>query len=160
MELGVAITLMIGVAFISIIGARIGKNYFDVEKVKHQKSVDHQLETAELNQQIVTLVSSNRNYIYKIRKLRDDYDLDYDDFDYREEDDEELRLSDLAKSIYPQLPSSVAKLIDKEEFQNAIVRTVEKRPEFLTKFVDMYLNKTGDGSVTSNSSVKLKSKYL
>jgi len=160
MELGVAITLMIGLTAMAIIGAKIGRNYFDVETAKNQKNVEHQLESAELKQSIIALSSSNRNYIYKIRKLREDYEFDYDDIDYREEDDEELRLSDLAKSIYPQLPASVAKLIDKEEFQNAIVKTVEKRPEFLTKFVDMYLNKTGDGSATSNSTVVLKSKYL
>jgi len=160
MELGVAIVLMIGASFLACIGAKIGRDYFNVETSKNKQNVDHQRETSELAGQIVTLANSNRNYIYKIRKMRDEYDLDYDDVEYREEDDEDLRLSDLAKSIYPQLPPSVAKLIDKEEFQNAIVKTVEKRPEFLTKFVDMYLNKTSDGSVKTNSEVILKSKYL
>jgi len=160
MELSVAITLMVGLTALAIIGAKVGRNYFDVETAKHQKSVEHQLETQELTQQLVTLSNSNRNYIYKIRRMRDEYELDYEDVDYREEDDEELRLSDLAKSIYPQLPASVSKLIDKEEFQNAIVKTVEKRPEFLTKFVDMYLNKTGDSTTSTPASPKLKSQYL
>jgi len=158
MELDVAITLVIGLAFLSLVGARLGKNYFDVEKVKHSKSVDHQLAEAKLHQEIEVLNNSNRNYVYKIRKLRDNYELDFDDVEV-EDDQDEFKLSDLATSIYPKLPPSLANLIDKEEFQNAIVKTVEKSPQILDVFVEKFLKGKTDGSQT-NSSTKLVETYL
>jgi len=158
MELGVAITLMIGLTAIGIIGLKVSRNYFDVEKVKHAISVDLQLEAAKLHQQIEQLANSNRNYVYKIRKMRDNYELDYDDVEV-EDDQEEFKLSDLATSIYPKLPPSLANLIDKEEFQNAIVKTVEKSPQILDVFVEKFLKGKTDGS-TTNSSTVLKETYL
>jgi len=155
MELGVAIVLMIGVCFIGIISVSIGKKYFDIENVKQVKNADHQLELGKMQQLLVSSENSNRNYIYKIRKLRDAYELDYDDVDYN--DEEELKLSDLASTIYPQLPPSLAKLIDKEEFQNAILKTVEKKPDIVNTFIDKWLN---TDKKDTNSMPKLTSTYL
>jgi len=159
MELGVAITLMVGLAFLAIVGARVGKNYFDVESVKHEKSVEHQLETSKLHQELELISNSNRNYMYKIRKLRESYDLDYDDLDV-DSDEEDFKLSDLATSIYPKLPPSLAKLIDKEEFQNAVVKTVEKSPEILDIFIDKFLGKGKEARSETNTSNKLVETYL
>jgi len=157
MELSVAIVLVIGGSFLAVIGLKAVRNYFDVEKVKNEKSVSHQLEIAKLHQELETINNSNRNYIYKIRKMRENYDLDYDDIEVPE-DQEDFKLSDLATSIYPKLPPSLANLIDKEEFQSAIAKTLEKSPEILNVFVDKFLGK-GAGSET-NSSRKLEETYL
>jgi len=156
MELEVAITLMIGLSFLAIIGAKVSRNYFDTETIIHKDDTKHQLETNKLMIELETLNNSNRNYVYKIRKMRENYDLDYDDIGIDE--DEEFKLSDLATSIYPKLPPSLAKLIDKEEFQNAVVKTVEKSPEILNVFVDKFLNKKSERS-TSNTSV-LQETYI
>lgn len=159
MELEVAIVLMLGVGFLAIVGYKAFKNYntIESEKVKY----DTKLQTTDLlyQQKISHLENSNKAYMYKIRKLRDTYDLDYDDVDYDEEEDEEFRLSELAKAIYPKLPDSLSKIIDKEEFQNAIIKTVNKKPDIITTFVDKWLNKTDAGS-NSNSTPKLTETYL
>lgn len=157
MELSVAIVLVIGGSFLAVIGLKAVRNYFDVEKIKNEKSVVHQLETAKLHQELDTANNSNRNYVYKIRKMRENYDLDYDDIEVPE-GEEDFKLSDLATSIYPKLPASLANLIDKEEFQTAIAKTIEKSPEILDVFVSKFLGK-GVGSET-NTSPKLVETYL
>jgi len=159
MELSVAIVLVIGGSFLAVIGLKAVRNYFDVEKVKNEKSISHQLQTAKLEQQLEILNNSNRNYVYKIRKMRENYDLDYDDIEVPEED-EDWKLSDLATSIYPKLPPSLAKLIDKEEFQTAIAKTLEKSPEILNVFVDKFLGKGGKSGSETNSTTPLKEVYI
>jgi len=159
MELEVAIVLVIGGSFLAVIGLKAVRNYFDVEKVKNEKSISHQLQTAKLEQQLEILNNSNRNYVYKIRKMRENYDLDYDDIEVPEED-EDWKLSDLATSIYPKLPPSLAKLIDKEEFQSAIAKTLEKSPEILNVFVDKFLGKGGKSGSETNSTTPLKEVYI
>jgi len=160
MELEVGIVLMLGLSFLGILGYKAFKNYNTVESQKH--NFDSKLEHAGLifKEKILHLENSNKAYMYKIRKLRENYEIDYDDVDYEEEEEEEFRLSDLAQSIYPKLPPSLAKLIDKEEFQNAILKTVEKKPDIITSFVDKFLNKTSDQGSTSNTTQKLSETYL
>ena len=158
MELEVAVILGIVVCFISIISFKAFKSYNSVEHVKAANNQQHEATKLIYQTEIKNLENSNRNYIYKIRKMRDSYEIDYDDIDYREEDDEEFRLSELAKAIYPKLPDSISKLIDKEEFQNAILKTVEKKPDIINTFVDKFLNKTDSGN--SGSTNKLQHNYL
>jgi len=160
MELEVIITLMIGLGFMSIVGLKMLKNYTGVELQKsNTEQLNRQTQTI-LEHDITSLKNSNDNYKKKIRKLRDDYDLNYDDIDYDNdnEEDSDLKLSDLAKSIYPKLPNSLSSLLDKEEFQNAILRTVEKKPDIINTFVDKFINKSSE---TNNQSTnKLQETYL
>jgi len=109
---------------------------------------------------IKDLTRSNNNYIYKIRKMRENYEIDYDDIALDETQDDEFKLSEIAQGIYPKLPESLAKLIDKEEFQNAIVKTVEKKPEILNMFLDKFIGKGSDQGSNSNSAPALLEKYL
>ena len=135
-----AIILVIGVSFLSIIGYKALKSYNSTELIKVEntnktKILENQneqnIEKLKLiaNQKIMKIQNS-RNY-YK--SLIDESELDYNDIDYDEE--KEFKLSDLASSIYPKLPPSLAKLIDKEEFQEAIIKTVEKKPDIINTFV-------------------------
>jgi len=158
MELEVAIVMMGGLCFLTLIAAKVGKSYFNIEMMKHEKNSEHQAQVTILKKEIEDVNNSNRNYIYKIRKLRDNFDLDFDDVEYNEEEDEDFRLSELAKSIYPKLPDSLGKLIDKEEFQTAILKTAEKNPDIITKFVDKFLNKTETND--SSKAPALTEKYL
>lgn len=160
MELGVVITLMIGLGFVSILAYKAFQKYSVLESDKHLSvaTTKFNFEKHQLATEIETLANSNRNYIYKIRKLRDNYELDYEDIEFENEDNEDMKVSDLAKSIYPKLPESIAKLIDKEEFQNAILKTVEKRPDIINTFIDRYVNKTD--SQSSRGPPPLTERYL
>jgi len=160
MELETAIVFSLALSFITIVSYKAFKNYNNLESEKHtfDAKVEHQ--GLIYKEKILHLENSNKAYMYKIRKLRDNYEIDYDDVDFDEEQEEEFRLSDLATSIYPKLPPSLAKLIDKEEFQNAILKTVEKKPDIITTFVDKFLNKTSDQGSSSNTKPTYTETYL
>lgn len=152
MELDVVIALMIGLAFFSLIGMKSFKNYNNTELEKSKTSEIHRQTQTILEHDILSLKNSNDNYKKKIRRLRDNYDIDYDDIDYDEnEKDENLKLSDLAKSIYPKLPNSLSNILDKEEFQNAILKTIEKKPDIINTFVDKFITKPDDNNQKTNT---------
>ncbi len=161
-ELEVIITLMIGLGFMSIIGLKMLKNYNNVELQKSQHSQLHRQTQSILEHDILSLKSSNENYKKKIRRLRDNYDIDYEGVEYDDnnnnDEDSNLKLSDLAKSIYPKLPTSLSNILDKEEFQNAIIKTVEKKPEIINTFVDKFLNKSSETNIQTTN--KLQETYL
>jgi len=160
MELEVAVVLGVVVIFCSILGLKAFKNYNSVETSKLKMSSEVEAVRLTAQSTIKDLTRSNNNYVYKIRKMRENYDLDYDDIDVPDQEDEDFKLSDLATSIYPKLPEGLAKLIDKEEFQNAIIKTVEKKPEILGTFIDKFLGKNKDKGSSSNSEPVLVDKYL
>lgn len=160
MDLGVAITLMIGLSFIGILGVKVAKSYFSTEThriTENLKSKDNAI-IQDLELKLNRVQNANAQVKHKLRKIRDSYDLDYDDIDYDAEEESDFKLSELAKSIYPKLPPSLANLIDKDEFQNAILKTVEKKPDILNTFVNKFLgSKSEEETTTSN---KLQETYL
>ena len=154
MELEVAIVLLIGTIFLGILSYKAFVKYNAAESVKNVTTLQNQQTNLIYEARIKDLANSNRNYIYKIKRMRESYDLDFDDLEFKETDDDEFKLSEIAQSIYPKLPDSIAKLIDKEEFQNAIVKTVEKKPEILNLFLDKFLGKGSTPGSNSNSASK------
>jgi len=161
MELNVAIVLVIGVGFLAILGYKSFRIYQMSEDSKNAIIHTNKQTTLILENRIDELKNSNRNYIYKLKKWRDNYELDYDDIDADgfENDNEEFKLSSIATAIYPKLPPSLANLIDKEEFQTAIANTVTKRPEILEIFVNKFLGKESASSPTSNTP-QLTERYI
>lgn len=161
MELDVAIVGGILLLFVSVLSYKAFSKYNKSEEIKQIQSMKNDQVTLIYENKIKDLENSNRNYIYKIRRARENFDINYDDIEYDEEnEDEEFKLSELATSIYPKLPPSLAKLIDKEEFQNAIIKTVEKKPDILNTFIDKFLGKGKEEGSNSNSALALKELYL
>lgn len=161
MELGVAIALLVGLSFVGILGYKAFVKYNETEHIKSTHHHNIQQGNLIYENKIKDLENSNRNYVYKIRKLRENYELDYDDVELDENTEDDFKLSELAQSIYPKLPNSLAKLIDKEEFQNAVVKTVEKKPDILNTFIDKFVGKGSDQERSSlNTTPTLKETYL
>lgn len=161
MELSVAITLVCGLVFIGLIGYKTFKSYSFVELEKEN------LKRKEVENQTINLLKQKlgdtQNVLaqtrYKLKKFRNNYDLDFDEDELEEiGEDDNLQISELAKIVYPKLPPALGELLDKEEFQNAIIKTVDKKPDLLTHFIDKYLNKPEAQSDNSNS--KLANQYL
>ena len=151
MELGGIITLVVGLVAVSLIGLKALKSYNSTEVIKHSKegevamiknNHEQELQYQKLEyQRKIHLAQDNRNY-YKT--LHENYEMDYDKMNFDdnlEGEDEDFKLSDLAKTIYPKLPPSLSNLIDKEEFHNAILKTVEKKPDLLNTFIDKFISK-------------------
>jgi len=131
----------------------------DSEKWEHEKITKYESKIKTLETDNTYLNNSRRGYKQKLDRLRYSYELDYDDVLWEEEPDDEFKISDIAKAAYPQLPKSLADLIDKEEFQSAIAKTIEKKPDILNTFIDKFIGKKDQGSA-SNTSPKLESTYL
>lgn len=146
MEIEIAVILSIVVVFVTILSYKVFTKYntteLEKEKLRHK---------TEENTKLIELQATNAKYLSnwtsasnRIKKLRENYDIDYNkidlDEDFEDESDE-FKLSDLAKTIYPKLPPSLGKLIDKEEFHNAIAKTVEKQPNLLNTFIDKFISK-------------------
>jgi len=162
LESDVAIILVVGLSVLGIIGYKSLSKYLVHEstKVTNEQKVLAETKILQLVKNLESMENSRDGYRQKFKFLQKNYDIDYDDIELENEDEQgEFKLSDLATSIYPKLPPSLSKLIDKEEFQNAIVKTVEKSPEILDIFVDKFLGKKDQGS-TSNTKETLKEVYL
>ena len=157
-----ATIIVIGLGFIGVLGLRALSNYLkhDAVKITNEQKVNYDTKLMNLAKAYQSMENSRDGYRQKYKFIHKNYDLDYDDLEWDLEDDgEDLKLSELARSIYPKLPPSLAKLIDKDEFQNAIIKTVEKKPDIITTFIDKFINKPSEGS-TSNSAPRLEEKYL
>lgn len=162
METETAVILLVAIIFVGILTYKAFKQYTIMEATKSEIVLNNKQEITIKDNEIKELLNSNRNYIYKMRRMRENYELNYDDIDIDEDEEDGeagFKLSDLATSIYPKLPPSLAKLIDKESFQDAIVKTVEKRPEVLTTFIEKFLNKKGAPS-SDGSTNTLANQYL
>lgn len=133
MELSVAIIMMISVIFVSVLSLKafLSWNRGEERKTDREFALQRDAKITELEKNLATYYNQAKNYKHKYSKIRDSYDLDLDDIT---EDDvegvgaDEGKLSDLAKTLYPKIPPSLASLIDSESFQTAIINTVKKNP--------------------------------
>jgi len=164
MELEVAIVLGIVGSFMGILGYKVFRIYTISEEKKTKMVSDVQEKEAViiLKKKLDDSQNVARQQTWKLKKLRTNYDLYFDEDDMEDipvDSDGEFSLSDIAKALYPKLPPALGNLLDKEEFQNAILKTVEKKPDLITNFIDKYLNKTEKGS-DQGSTNKLKEVYM
>ena len=162
MELDVAIVLGFVGSFMGILGYKVFRIWTvsDEKKVKMVADVQEKEAVIILKKKLDESQNVARQQTWKLKKLRNNYDLYFEDDELEElptDGEGEFALSDIAKALYPKLPPAVGNLLDKEEFQNAILKTVEKKPDLITSFVDKYLNKTTDQQGSTN---KLVHKYL
>ena len=162
-EFGTALVLGLACCFIAILGVKVSQNYFRTEdhRITETLKKEHTNEINDLTLKLHNARNKHAQAVHTNAAIRNNYELGYNDVDIEEDQSDELKLSDLATSIYPKLPPSLLKILDKEEFQNAIIKTVEKKPEILNTFLDKFIPKSsaGEGS-TSNSSTKLVETYL
>ena len=142
-EFGTAIVLGLACCFIAILGVKVAKSYFRTEEHRITETINN-AHQARVNELLLELKASNNRHnqaVHTNRALRQNYELGYGDVDIDEDQNDELKLSDLATAVYPKLPPSLMKILDKEEFQNAIIKTVEKKPDILNTFIDKFISK-------------------
>jgi len=160
-ELNVMIAGGVFVVILAAIGLKALSKWLkqDASKWEHDKIQSYESRIKTLESDNTHLNNSRRGYKQKLDRLRYSFEFDYDDILFEEEENEEFKISDIAKAAYPQLPDSISKLIDKEEFQNAIIKTIDKKPDILNTFIEKFIGKKDQGS-TSNSAPKLVDTYL
>jgi len=163
-ELNVMIAGGIFVIILAVIGLKALSKWLkqDASKWEHDKIQAYESRIKTLESDNSHLNNSRRGYKQKLDRLRYSFELDYEDilWDGEEEPNDEFKISDIAKAAYPQLPKSLADLIDKEEFQSAIAKTIEKKPDILNTFIDKFIGKKDEKGSTSNTTPKLVDSYL
>ena len=149
MELEVVIVLIIGLVFVSLIAYKVfniwNKSETDRYAVLHKKDFDR--DYMELQAKYDTAIKASQNWKHRYKLLQRDYDIsvDEDDLSYDLEDPEvsdEDKLSDLVKQIYPKLPKSLAKIIDRPELQEKLADYASKNPEGILGMVDSFVKKS------------------
>ena len=155
-EIGTALVLSLACCFIAILGVKVAKSYFETEehRITETLNVDHMNKMNELTVKLHTVQNAHHQAVHTNAILRKNYELGYDDVDIEEDQSDDFKLSDLATSIYPKLPPSLAKIIDKEEFQNAIIKTVEKKPDILNTFIDKFISKPKENTPTPQQVIR------
>ena len=94
---------------------------------------------AAKDQELRKLQTSVYQYKYKLKNLREDYDIDPDEGEFIDDTEStEGQISDLVKIIYPKMPTTLARILDKPGLQEAILKQVEKRPELLGTIIDKF----------------------
>jgi len=147
MELNVAITLTFLALGVGVIGYKALKTYLMSNEKISLRAEKVEMESKILTQknEIEKLENSVVNYKYKNGRLRREYDLDFEDFDTEEEEDEG-KLSDLVKYIYPKMPPSLKKIIDNEELQGVVMKRFAENPEKTMGLLERFLPKKQEGS--------------
>lgn len=137
------------VAFVSLLAYKICRVWFNHEGERHRLLHGLELDSHYKHQkdQIEKLTYASENWKARYRRLqRGDLEPDPDDDDeYLDDDDSEMdKLSDLARIIYPKLPKSLGKLIDKPELQEAMIKGAEKNPDAIASLIDKFTKKEPD----------------
>lgn len=160
MEFGTALVLALACCFIGILGLKVAKNYFRTEehRIKETLNVEHMNKINELTTKLHTVQNSHRQAVSTNAALRQNYELGYGDVEIDEDQSDEFKLSDLATAVYPKLPPSLTKILDKEEFHNAILKTVEKKPDLLNTFIEKFIPKPKEDATPPQQ--VLQSEYL
>lgn len=152
MELEVVIVLIVGLGFVSIIAFKVFRDWTRSEERKYMHSSDGELakEIQFLKKELDVAQNGVRNWKhrYKLARTADDFDFDDDELEELEANaSNPERLSELVEQLFPQLPKSLTKLLDKPALQDAIGNYVQKNPEALGGFLEKFLPSKTDSTV-------------
>jgi len=161
MELEVAITLGTFATILSIIGYKITSRYLTLE---HNKATTDQKATYEKkimdqNQSISELESSNRNYKFKVKALRDNYDIFFDDDELLTDAtiEQEQLIPAIAEALYPKMPKKMLELLGRDDIQDALFKVAEKNPDKISDWVGKFFSKKEE---PQSKTTVLNEKYL
>jgi len=161
MELVVAVTIGIFSLAISIVGYKILNKYLILE---HQKTTSDQKATYEkkimdLSNNLSTMESSRNGYRFKVKALRDNYDIMFEDDELLE--DPTIEQNDLipaiATALYPKMPKKVLELLGRDDIQDAIFKVAEKNPDKISDWVGKFFSKKDE---PQSKTTVLKENYL
>ena len=160
MELEVAITLGIIAIILSSIGFRITSKYLTLE---HNKATADQKATFEKKimdqgNSITSMEQSIKNYRWKVKNLRDNYDIYFDDEEFVDGNvqTDEL-IPAIAEALYPKMPKKMLELLGRDDIQDAIFKVAEKNPDKISEWVGKFFSKKDK---PESKTTVLKEKYI
>jgi len=162
MELDVAIVMIAGLVFISLLGVHAFRYYagHNASSLRLAMAQEHAAALQNKDLQIEKLANAAHNWKNRHNALKRGYSIDPED-DYLEEEidpENEEKLSDFAKHIYPKLPRAISDIIDDESFQGAIVNTAKKNSSGIASLIEKFVKPADQGS--NSNTPKSKQVYV
>jgi len=161
MELESIIALGIfGTAF-GLIGFKALTRYLKHEAmiVTSDQKATYEKKVMDLTGALTTMEASRNGYRFKVKSLRDNYDIYFDDDELLESGNvqtDEL-IPAIAQAVYPKMPKKVLELLGREDIQDAIFKVAEKNPDKISEWVSKFFSKKDE---PKSETTVLKENYL
>ena len=156
-DISVAIVLACMVGFVGIVGYRIFARWQSADLSKAEMSA--QLSAAGHAKEIDKLRAAVSRYKYRLANKKYDLAFDDDEEDILDEIDAERdddgKISDLVKVIYPKLPPSLSTLIDQPGLQSAIASYAASHPDAVASFIDKFAGRNRAAAPEPAGNVKV-----
>jgi len=162
MELEIAITGVIGLFILGLIGYKSLSKYLTHEgiKVTNDQKAHYENQILTLTKNYESMENSRDGYRQKYKFMQKNYDIELDDDDEISEDGEVNDIiPEIAGAIWPKMPPKIKELLGKEEFQDAIFKVAEKNVDKIPDWIEKFVTKPKEGSTSNNSKV-LTETYL
>lgn len=136
MEMGVAVALAAVVVFLGCVGYKIfsvwSAHNTATFQALHRKDFDE--DYRRLQDDLERAQTAAHNWRGRYKRLSRSRDIEFDEDDQQDEEawaeqDEEGTLSEIVKALWPKIPPSLAKIIDKPAFADAVAKTAERNPD-------------------------------
>jgi len=159
MELDSIIALGIFGIIFGIISYKMVIKYQTLEhsKVTNADKLNYETKILQLTKDKDSLENSRDSYMYKLKALKRDYDLDFSDLELEEGESGKL-IPEIAQALYPKLPKSVKELLGKSEIEEAIFKFIGDNPDKLSTWIEKFIPKKDQGS--SKNSTVLQESYI
>jgi len=152
MEFNVALVLgFVGIA-LGVISYKCLNVYMNssAKLMQQQEKMSFQTRVLHLENENEKLANATKGLRYRNQQMRENYDLEFDDFETEEEEDDG-KLSDLVKYIYPKMPKSLKTIIDNEDLQEVVLKRFKENPNKTLGFLEKIIpkEKTSDQGSTN-----------
>jgi len=162
MELEIAITGVVGLFILGMIGYKSLSKYLTHEgiKVTNDQKALYENQIITLTKNFESMENSRDGYRQKFKYLQKNYDIELDEDD---EISEEGEISDIipeiAGALFPKMPPKLKALLGKEELQDAIFKVAEKNADKIPEWIERFVTKPKEGSPSNKTNV-LKESYI
>jgi len=159
MELESIIALGIFGIFFFAIGYKMLIKYQTLEhqKVTNADKLNFESKILHLTKERDSLENSRDSYMYKLKAMKRDYDLDFSDLEIEDGEPGKI-IPEIAAALFPKLPKSVKELLGKDEIEEAIFKFIGENPEKLGTWIDRFIPKKDQGS--SKNTTVLSETYI
>jgi len=152
MELEAIIALGIFGIIFGLISYKMVSKYLKHEAAiaTSDQKATYEKKVMELTSALTTMEASRNGYRFKVKALRDNYDIDFEDDEFLDGNvqTDEL-IPAIAQAIYPKMPKKMLELLGRDDIQDAIFKVAEKNPDKITGWVDKFFSKKDESKSTT-----------
>jgi len=126
--------------------------------VTSDQKATYEKKVMDLTGALTTMEASRNGYRFKVKALRDNYDIEFGDDEFLDGNvqTDEL-IPAIAQAIYPKMPKKMLELLGRDDIQDAIFKVAEKNPDKISEWVGKFFSKKEEPESKTNV---LNEKYL